>query len=186
MARDWTSRQPPAKSSITEVARRYHACALALAQTLGLTLQEVLTQHRESVTAVFIESSKCELRLSASVTLPPVVSAVKEPRSRDASAQAGPGPQGFRSSGEQNPTGEPPVHGEPPLPAVIPAGLPCAGQKIAQLKPAQLAMVVSKVATLAHAEGERWAGLLHALQLERARRVEAGRQRRGGPGSHNV
>jgi hypothetical protein len=34
-------------------SRRYHACAVALAQTLGLAVAEVLREHRESVTAVF-------------------------------------------------------------------------------------------------------------------------------------
>ena len=34
-----------------------------------------LAQHRESVTAVFIECSKCEVRLPAGVTLPPLANA---------------------------------------------------------------------------------------------------------------
>jgi hypothetical protein len=59
MAREGKSRQAPPPTSITEVARRYHAAALALAQTLGLPVAEVLTQHRESVTAVFIECCQC-------------------------------------------------------------------------------------------------------------------------------
>jgi hypothetical protein len=70
MARDWKPRQPPAKTSLTEIARRYHAAAVALARTLGLSVQETLAAHRESVTAIFIESGRCDLRLPAGVTLP--------------------------------------------------------------------------------------------------------------------
>jgi len=73
MARDGKSRQAPRPTSITEIARRYHASAVALAQTLGLPLEAVLSQHRESVTAIFIEASRCELRLPAGVQLPPLV-----------------------------------------------------------------------------------------------------------------
>jgi hypothetical protein len=64
-------------------------------------------------------------------------------------------------------------------PTTIPenSGIPCGGQEIRTLKPAALAMVLSKVAALAHAEGERWAGLLHALQQERQVRVERGTKR---------
>jgi hypothetical protein len=72
MARDWKPRQPPAKTSLTEIARRYHGCAVVLAQTLGLSVQEVLAQHRESVTAIFIESGRCDLCLPAAVKLPPL------------------------------------------------------------------------------------------------------------------
>lgn len=45
---------------------------MALSQPLGLSLAEGLTQHRESVTAIFIEACRCELRLPAAVTLPPL------------------------------------------------------------------------------------------------------------------
>jgi hypothetical protein len=62
MAKTWRSRPIPRPTSITEIARRYHAAAVALAQTLGLSLAEVLTQHRESVTAIFIECGRCDLR----------------------------------------------------------------------------------------------------------------------------
>jgi hypothetical protein len=72
MAREWKPRQVPSRTSITEIARRYHACAVALGQTLGLSLAEVLTQHRESVTAIFIECGRSDLRLPANVKLPPL------------------------------------------------------------------------------------------------------------------
>jgi hypothetical protein len=69
---------------------------------------------------------------------------------------------------------EPPA----PRPTTIPegAGLPCAGVVIADLKPAQLAMLISKVARLVHDQGEAWVSLLGALQVERARRLERGRK----------
>ncbi len=90
-----------------------------------------------------------------------------------------------------NGQGDPPAGGAhprptgaaPPRPTAIPADgdLPCRGQEIAALKPAALAMLIAKVAALAHAEGAGWAPLLHALQRERARRVANGR-RPPGPG----
>jgi hypothetical protein len=74
---------------------------------------------------------------------------------------------------------ETPEAPEPPSPpAVIPtdAGLPCGGMAINALKPAQLAMLVSKVARLVHDEGERWVPLLAALQAERAARLAQGQR----------
>jgi hypothetical protein len=79
MIRDWKPRQAPGKTSITEVARRHHAAAVALSQTLGLSLQETLTAHRESVTAVFIECGRCDLRVSTAVTLPPLAAEAPAP-----------------------------------------------------------------------------------------------------------
>jgi hypothetical protein len=74
---------------------------------------------------------------------------------------------------------EPTRNGHAPPPTVVPkdSGLPCGGVLIGDLKPAQLAMLVSKTAALVHAEGEAWIGLLGALQVERARRLEKGRKR---------
>jgi hypothetical protein len=70
-----------------------------------------------------------------------------------------------------------PTGDAPPL-AVIPtdAGLPCSGQVISTLKPAQLAMLISKTARLLQDEGERWVLLLHALERERNARLAQGRQ----------
>jgi hypothetical protein len=64
-------------------------------------------------------------------------------------------------------------------PTVVPkdSGLPCGGVLIIDLKPAPLSMLISKTAALVHAEGERWIGLLSALQIERGRRLENGRKR---------
>jgi hypothetical protein len=47
---------------------------------------------------------------------------------------------------------------------------------IADLRPAQLALLLGKVARLVHDQGEAWVPLLGALQVERARRLERGRQ----------
>jgi hypothetical protein len=162
MARDWKARPTPAKTSLTEIARRYHAAAVALAQTLGLSVPEVLMQHRESVTAIFIEASRAELRLPASVQLSPLV----VPPQAEAPAEAAPTV----------------AHGETVPPTMIPpdAGLPCGGQGNATLKPAQLAMLLGKVTRLAEAKGGPWEVLRQALQAERADRITRG-QRRSGP-----
>jgi hypothetical protein len=83
MARTWKASRAPdaprAPTTIHEIARRYHACAVALAQTLGLAVAEVLREHRESVTAVFIECGRSDLRLAANIQLPPLVA--PEPQS---------------------------------------------------------------------------------------------------------
>jgi hypothetical protein len=67
-----------------------------------------------------------------------------------------------------------------PPPTVVPAdsGLPCGGQSIHVLKPAQLAMLISKTARLVQDEGGGWVPLLHALQRERASRLDRGQRRK--------
>jgi hypothetical protein len=217
MARNWNARSAPKPTSITEVARRYHAAAVALAQTLGLSLPEVLTQHRESVTAVFIECGRCDLRLPAGVRLPPVVpptpgrgddppdaagdfrkSALQKSSpgdEMDEISSYAPGavepadvtsennyPRSIPDEGQDGPArpasmAERP-NGHTPLPTALPSDgdLPCAGQEIATLKPAALAMLIGKVARLAHAEGAGWAPLLHALESERSTRLAQGRR----------
>jgi hypothetical protein len=159
MPRTLMARPAPRPTSITEVARRYHACAAALAQTLGLSVPEVLSQHRESVTAIFIECGRCDLRLPAAVTLPPLAT-----------------PPAPGQASEPAPAA-PPTNGHTP-PAAIPreGGLPCGGMAILALTPAQLAMLVSKVARLVSDGADQWVPLLYALQSERASRLEAGRQ----------
>jgi hypothetical protein len=178
MARSWKSRQAPPPTSITEIARRYHAAAVALAQTLGLSVPEVLSAHRESVTAIFIECGRCDLRLPAAVKLPRLAQAngSRETVTRD----DGHGPEtGAIPEGDQvaESVASPLTNGHTP-PVVIPrdAELPCGGQVIADLKPAPLAMLISKTARLVHDQGEAWVPLLGALQVERARRLERGRQ----------
>jgi hypothetical protein len=200
MARDWKPRQPPAKTSLTEIARRYHAAAVALAQTLGLSVPEVLAQHRESVTAIFIESGRCDLRLPAGVQLPPLVTTAVEP----SPGRHGGAPVEDHTTVVVSPNGQPPgatvqplapetsqavapTNGarapdlppeEAPPPTTIPAGLPCAGQAIADLKPAQLRMLLSLADQRAAAEGRRWQPLLEALAAERAARLQAGQRRK--------
>jgi hypothetical protein len=163
----WNASPAPQPTTITECARRYHAAALALAQTLGLSLQETLTQHRESVTAIFIETSRCELRLAPHVALPPLAG---EPS--DAAPEAA---ESFSGTAPENPGGPPEV----PLPAAVPAdaGLPCGGVLLVDLKPAQLSLLIGKLAHLSQAKGGAWPALLTALQAGRQRRVAAGRKR---------
>jgi hypothetical protein len=75
------------------------------------------------------------------------------------------------------------VADDPPPPTTIPseADLPCAGQEIALLKPAQLAMLIAKLARrVQDGEGD-WVSLLYALESERARRVAAGQRPRPTP-----
>jgi hypothetical protein len=62
----------------------------------------------------------------------------------------------------------------PPL--TIPAGLPCAGQAITALKPAQPRMLLSKADQLAAEQGRSWQPLLEALAAERAARLQAGQR----------
>ena len=71
--------------------------------------------------------------------------------------------------------------GELAFPTRIPTGglvLPCGGALIGDLRPAQLALLLGKVAALVHAEGARWIPLLAALQAERATRLDRGRMPR--------
>lgn len=179
MARHWKPRQAPGQTSITEIARRYHAAAVALAQTLGLSLPEVLTQHRESVTAIFIECGRCDLRLPAAVTLPPLSAPTDQSNINANNALAGHPEAGeIMCNGMPSAPEAPPTNGHAPPPVTIPkdAGLPCSGVAIKALKPAQLAMLVGKVARLVHDNGDRWVPLLAALQAERAGRLERGRK----------
>jgi hypothetical protein len=186
MAREWKARSAPRPTSITEIARRYHAAAVALAQTLGLSLPETLAAHRESITAIFIEASRCELRLPAGVKLPPLgMTGVEtargqsphEPVIEDMTAVIPSNGQGTGAAAEGSapparpeivPREGPPV---PDLPTVVPTGCPCAGQAISALKPASLSMLLAKTANKVHEEGDGWVPLLGALQRERAARI---------------
>jgi hypothetical protein len=57
---------------------------------------------------------------------------------------------------------------------------------ISTLKPAQLAMLVSKVARLMHDDGDRWVPLRAALQAERAARLAQGQRRTAPPATMSV
>jgi hypothetical protein len=168
MARDGKSRPAPRPTSLTEIARRYHAAALALSQTFGLPLEQVLKEHRESVTAIFIESGRCDLRLPAGVPLPPVAG---EADSQMASLEANSREGKDVSAMAEHANGH-------TLPTTIPADgdLPCAGQEITALTPAQLAMLLAKVARLVQDHQDDWVPLLHALQAERQARVAQGQR----------
>jgi hypothetical protein len=165
MAREWKSRPPAAKTSITECARRYHAAAAALARTFGVPLTaEFVREYHPAISCVFIESGRAEVRLPASVTLAPLsattVAAVERygplgPVAEDATMVA-------------------PPNGQPERPTTIPAasGLPCAGQEIADLTPPQLHMLCGKVGVRALAD-KALEPLHVALLAERARRLQA-------------
>jgi hypothetical protein len=184
MARAWKSRPAPPKTSITEIARRYHAAAVALAQTLGLSLQEVLSQHRESVTAIFIECGRCDLRLPAGVSLPPLGrTAPAAPTNGQAPDVSTTGDaalaQQDRHPADPSANGAVPVNGTTvPSPTTIPtdAGLPCGGVGIPKLTPAQLHMLLAKVDQLAAEKGSAWRPLLTALVEERQARLARGQR----------
>jgi hypothetical protein len=166
-----------------------------------------LAQYPSAVSTVFIECSRCELRLPASVKLPPLVPpnghGVLQPEaSNRAIAEAVGGAHVLEEIFQPTPRPPrlPPKKVEeifqairsietspaareaeaPALPTTISGDgdLPCAGQEIALLKPAALAMLIAKVARLAHREGADWAPLLAALTREREARLAKGRRPR--------
>jgi hypothetical protein len=205
MARNWTPRPTPQPTSITEICRRYYACALALSKVMGVPLTETFMQeHHSAISSTFIETSRCELRLPASVTLPPLAppngQGARQPEAsnramaeavgvshvtvandmssgKNLPAETAIPPENADGPGNNLPP-EPEEGGEPAVPTSIPADgdLPCAGQEIAALKPAALAMLLAKTATLAHRDGACWAPLLHALTREREARLARGRR----------
>jgi hypothetical protein len=159
---------PSAPTTLTEITRRYYATAIALSKAMGVPLSETfIREHRESISCCFIEAGRAGVRLPPSVQLRPL----SEP-TVEAPAEAGEIIGGITPDPERV---TPPTNGHTP-PVAIPtdAGLPCGGQVIANLKPAQLAMLVSKVAAMVHAEGEAWVPLLAALQAERSARLDRG------------
>jgi hypothetical protein len=81
-----------------------------------------------------------------------------------------------------------PVNGDMPPLLVVPTegGLPCAGVAIADLKPAQLAMLISKTARLVQDQGGRWVPLLYALQAERTARLDRDQRRKGTPATVTI
>jgi hypothetical protein len=164
---------PSAPTTLTEITRRYYACAVALARAMGVPMTETfMREHRESISCCFIEAGRAGVRLPPAVPLPPLSGPIVEAPPDQAPAAAGE----LRCSG-MSPAPEAPTNGHTP-PLVVPkdAGLPCGGVPIVDLKPAQLAMLISKVAALVHDQGERWIGLLASLQSERSRRLERGRK----------
>src|SRR5262245_24897858 len=85
MAREWKARPATRPTTITEAARRYHSCALALARSFGLPLTEAFVQtYHPAISSVFIEASRADLRLPAGVQLPPLAAAVASPNGQGA------------------------------------------------------------------------------------------------------
>jgi hypothetical protein len=169
MAREGKSRPAPEPTTIHEICRRYVATAATLAKVMGLPLTEAfIKEHRESIACCFIESGRAGVRLRASVTLPPLATADGQMKSIDSNGQEGTDV----STIVETPNGH-------TIPTCIPADgdLPCRGQEIAALTPAQLAMLLSKVARRVQDGADDWVPLLHALQAERGKRLEAGRRR---------
>jgi hypothetical protein len=188
-------RRPDAPSAppttITELARRYHSCAVALSRSLGIPMSEsFVLQFHNAISSIFIAADRAGVRLPTGVTLPPLADApvasgngqaptrVPPGMAADAegagsaSSPVNPGTEEFLQNARNN------QNGDAPPPTVVPtdAGLPCGGQAISTLKPAQLAMLISKAARLLHDEGERWVALLHALERERNARLARGKR----------
>jgi hypothetical protein len=170
MAREGKSRPAPEPTTIHEICRRYVATATTLAKVMGVPLTEAFMQeHHQAIACCFIESGRAGVRLRASVTLPPVAGEANgKTESIDANGQQGNDVSAIAEHG----------NGHAP-PTTIPADgdLPCAGQEITALKPAQLAMLLAKVARLVQDHQDDWVPLLHALQAERQARVAKGQRR---------
>ena len=174
---------PSAPTTLTEIARRYYTCAVALSKAMGLPLTGMFVrEHRESISCCFIEAGRAGVRLPEGVRLPPLGIAAetsiittpplnglggpppRSPQERGrppaSTTERCPHPWTIPGGGGRPHTAD--FHrrpGAPPL--TIPAGLPCAGQTIATLKPALLRMLLSKVDQLgARAGGTQWLPLL--------------------------
>jgi hypothetical protein len=181
MATHGKSRRAPAPdvapTTLTEITRRYYACAVALAKAMGVPLSETfLREHRESISCCFIEAGRAGVRLPAAVHLPPLGAdaPVVSPN-----GQAPPPETSDVATVEADVSDFPPPasNGDGPTPTTIPpdAGLPCGGQAIAQLTPPQLHMLVGKVG-LRGMTDPTLTPLLHALERERAARLQAGKR----------
>ncbi len=194
---------PSAPTTLTEITRRYYACAVALAKAMGLPMSETfLREHRESVSCCFIEAGRAGVRLPSGVQLPPLTQANGQPdvsHTRTGNTHTGepeageimcsgrpPAPEaptngdvgGFPSNANQNPTtGDTPPLTAADLPTRIPAGLqlPCAEALISDLRPPQLSLLIGKVGLRALAD-KTLAPLHVALLQERARRFEQGQK----------
>jgi hypothetical protein len=179
-----------APTTLTEITRRYYACAVALAKAMGVPLSETfLREHRESISCCFIEAGRAGVRLPPAVQLPPLQMSVGDHQMSAGDNGAVPDvppPPTNGTVGEFSLTVK--VNENPPKtvnensatgaepPTTIPAGLPCAGQAVGDLKPAQLRMLLSKVDQLAAEQGSQWRPLLEALAAERQTRLQAGKR----------
>jgi hypothetical protein len=66
------------KPSIYEVAKRYAACTYALADILGIDPLSMLKNHREVITAVFMQASREGIRIRPEVKIPPLPRLISE------------------------------------------------------------------------------------------------------------
>jgi hypothetical protein len=180
MAKPGTPRRRPdapsaTPTNLTEIARRYYACAIALAKAMGVPMSETfLREHRESISCCFIEAGRAGVRLPPAVQLPPLTAPAVE-----APAEAGeimcsgmpPAPEAPATNGHM-----PPLTAAD-LPTRIPAGLqlPCADAWIVDLRPPQLSLLIGKVGLKALAD-KSLEPLHVALLAERARQFEQGRK----------
>jgi hypothetical protein len=162
---------------LTEIARRYYACAIALAKAMGLPMSETfLREHRESISCCFIEAGRAGVRLPPAVQLPPL----SEP-TVEAPAEAGEIMcRGMPPAPEDSTNGDTPPLTAADLPTRIPAGLqlPCADAWIVDLRPPQLSLLIGKVGLKALAD-KSLEPLHVALLAERAGRLDRGRKTTG-------
>ena len=76
-------------STITEITRRYYACAVALAKAMGVPMSETFLQaHRESISCCFIEAGRAGVRLPPAVQLPPLATIPEVPVGEPSGDQA--------------------------------------------------------------------------------------------------
>jgi len=188
MATSRTPRRRPdaptfAPTTLTEIARRYYACAIALAKAMGVPMTEdFLRQHRESISCCFIEAGRAGVRLPPAVHLPPLGGSptaatngqAPSPETSDVSEADIPDFPPPASNGDTPPLTVIPTAAD--LPTSIPAGLqlPCAEALIVDLRPPQLSLLIGKVGLKALAD-KRLEPLHVALLAERARRLAQGR-----------
>jgi hypothetical protein len=140
-----------------------------------------LQEYHSAISCVYIEAGRTGVRLAAGVQLPPLTA--PPPDTTNGQPEAVPPSNGhgttLTSLAPEITNAVVPDNGTivPSLVTIPPdAGLPCGGQAISALKPAQLAMLISKTARLLQDEGGGWVPLLHALERERNARLAHGRK----------
>ena len=178
---------PSAPTTLTEIARRYYACAVALAKAMGLPMTEdfcasIAKASRAALSKPAKRECGCRRRSSSrrwswtrrwcrSTARPPRQSpraagsfcqALTKNRGRPTRGQPG-NFQATRRKNRPRPSLSLQERGKPRSPPSrwTPA-CPVQGQTIAMLKPAQLRMLLSKVDQLAGVEGHAWLPLLRS------------------------
>jgi hypothetical protein len=177
---------PRAPTTLTEIARRYYATAIALSKAMGVPLSATfIREHRESISCCFIEAGRAGVRLPPAVQLPPLqlsagdkhVATGDDGQPPDEPPVETPAVAGAIMGTGRPPAPEAPTNGQVPLPTRIPAGLqlPCAEAWIVDLRPPQLSLLIGKVGLRALAD-KRLEPLHVALLAERARRFAQDRK----------